>query len=80
MNRKADKRDSYKADFKAHFLQAEGMEYFQQSNSKGGNFNCSITVCSTDWQKHLNSSFRQQKQRMSEEHLELYTRSSYLPL
>lgn len=45
MNRRADKWDSHKAVFKVHFLQAEGMKYFQQSKSKGGkNLICSITV------------------------------------
>lgn len=66
MNRRADKWDSHKAVFKVHFLQAEGMKYFQQSKSKGGkNLICSITVHFIDWQKDLNKPFRQQRQRMS---------------
>lgn len=39
MNGRADKWDSHKAVFKVHFLQAEGMKYFQQSKSRAGNLN-----------------------------------------
>lgn len=81
MNGREDKWDSHKGVFKVYFLWAEGTKSFQQSKSKAGNFNWQHH-CSIYW---LIAAFNQAFQAAKathclEEHLELYTWSSYLSL
>lgn len=81
MNRRTGKRDSHKAVLKVHFLQVEGMKYFQRSKSKAENFNLQHHRSFYWLTEALKQAFQAAKAMHDlEEYVELYTRSSYLSL